>query len=458
MRHRTTVLMAALTLSCGAGVRAQLPPTPSNPATSKGPQLFVAQRIQDLGSMFEGDKTTVTWTLENRGDADLIVDRVMPSCGCTVVQLTDEEKVIRPGASLPLRADFDSTAKRESQVKTISVLTNDAVESELKLELRVKVEVLFETDPATALNLRAVRRGVAGTKAIDFFPGPGRSSLAIRGVEVAEGDPLVFGVEPVTTARGAGQRVKATVPETASLGSVNSVAKVRVEVDGIERERLVPIRGEVIADLSWLPKVVDATRQQSLPGKKFAPITVSAAEKTAFEIVEVSAGPFLEAVVEPGKNPASKSEYNVVLVLRGDAPPGPFAAMLKIQTTSLDQPILEVPVFGVVAPPVEVEPAAVLLRGDGSAAGAVRRVIVRASVPSQRLEIKELTCDDPAVTVRVDEEASSRYTHLKFLEVRLRGDATGAPRKAVLRLTTGVPGAERIEIPVAIESGAGKKP
>lgn len=456
MRNQTRILVAAVTFCWGVSALAQLPPTPSNPAITKGPRLFVAQRIQDLGSMYEGDKTTVTWTLENRGDADLIIDRVNPSCGCTVVQLTDEEKVIRPGVSLALKADFDSTARRESQVKTISVHSNDSVESELKLELRVKVEVLFEMDPATALNLRTVRRGVAGTRGIDFFPGSGHSLLKIRGVEVTEGDPLTLGVEPVTTARGAGQRIKATVPEFASLGSVNSVAKVRIDVDGIERERLVPIRGEVIADLSWLPKVVDATRQQSLPGKKFAPVTVSAAEKTAFEIVEVSAGPLLEATVEPGKNPASKSEYNVVLALRSDAPPGPFAATLKIHTTSLDQPVLEVPVFGMVAPPVEIEPAAVLLRTDGSAAGAVRRVIVRTSVPSQRLEIKELTCDDPAVTVRVDEEASSRYTHLKVLEVRLSGNALGATRKAVLRLTTGVPGAERIEIPVAIEVGAGK--
>jgi hypothetical protein len=282
--------------------------------------------------------------------------------------------------------------------------------------------------------------------------------LTIRGVEVAEGDPVQFTLEPVTTGRGAGQRVIVTVPESASLGSVNSVAKVRIDVDGIERERLVPIRGEVIADLSWLPKVLDATRQQSLPGKKFAPVTVSAAEKTAFEISEVSAGPLLDAAVEPGKHPTSKSEYNVVLTLRGDAPPGPFAATLRIHTTSLDQPVLEVPVFGVVAPPVEVEPPAVLLRDDGSPAGAIRRVILRASLPTQVLEVKELACDDLSVTARVDEEASSRYTHLRFVEVRLRGDPSGASRRATLRVTTGVPGAEHLEIPVAIEVGTGKKP
>lgn len=460
MEHRTNVKVMTLASLCVAGATtwAQLPPTPTNPSAGKGPQLFVAQRIQDLGSMFEGDKATVTWTLENRGDADLVIDRVTPSCGCTVVQLTDEEKVIPPGVSRALKADFDSTARRESQVKTLSVLSNDSVESELKLEIRVNVEILFEMDPPTALSLRTVRRGVPASKGIDFFPGPGRSSVAIRGVEVAEGDPLVFTVEPVAAARGAGQRIKATVPETASLGSVNSVVKVRVDVDGIERERLIPIRGEVTADLSWLPKVVDATRQRSLPGKKFAPVNVSAAEKTAFEIVDVTAGPLLDATVEPGKNPASRSEYNVVLSLRNDAPPGPFAANLTIRTTSLDQPVLEVPVFGIVAPRVEVEPSAVLLRADGSAAGTVRRVILRASAPTQLLEVKELTCDDPTVTARVDEEASSRYTHLKFVEVRLRGDPPGATRRATLRVTTGVPGAERLDIPVLIDAGAAKKP
>ena len=171
---------------------AQLPPTPVGGASEHGPRLFVAQRIQDLGSVIEGDKVMITWMLENRGDANLEIERTTAACGCTVVQLSDDDKVIPPGKTLNLKAEFDSTSRRETQTKTISVLSNDPTEPELKLEFRAKVELLFELDPPSLVNLRTVRRGVAATRTLDLYPGPGRKTLEIRGMEVAEDAPIVF--------------------------------------------------------------------------------------------------------------------------------------------------------------------------------------------------------------------------------------------------------------------------
>jgi len=48
--------------------------------------------------------------------------------------------------------------------------------------------------------------------------------------------------------------------------------------------------------------------------------------------------------------------------LRDDARPGPFGETLRIKTGSLDQPFIEVPVFGIVAARIKMEP---LPRGQG---------------------------------------------------------------------------------------------
>ena len=134
------VLQMWLPISAG-----QLPPTPTGAGSQTGsrPQLFVAQRSQDLGTIIEGDKATVTWILENRGGADLVIERTVPSCGCTVVQLAEDDKVIRPGGSLPLKAEFDSTNRRDVQTKAVTVFSNDPSEPELKLEFKAKVEGEF---------------------------------------------------------------------------------------------------------------------------------------------------------------------------------------------------------------------------------------------------------------------------------------------------------------------------
>ena len=89
--HRSAcIALLALFLPTAA---AQLPPVPGkgDPRQSAVPQLYVEQRVVDIGEVIEGDNPTVSWTLENRGNADLIIERTRASCGCTVVRLKEEE-------------------------------------------------------------------------------------------------------------------------------------------------------------------------------------------------------------------------------------------------------------------------------------------------------------------------------------------------------------------------------
>lgn len=243
--------------------------------------------------------------------------------------------------------------------------------------------------------------------------------------------------------------------ESASLGALNAFAKIRLTVDGVDRERSFPIRGEIVADLTWLPKVVDATRQTSLPGKRLAPVTISSTEKTPFDVVNAAAGPLFDVIIEPNKNLTPRTEYTVTLALREDARPGPFGTMLDIRTTSLDQPMVSIPVFGIVAAALEVDPPMVLLRNDGTANGVRRRVKVQAPTTAA-LEITEVTCDQPAVSVAVDREASSRYLHIRFLDVQLSGKLLPGTHQAALHLVTNRTGSERLDIPVTIEIAPGK--
>ena len=446
------LLPVALLLVVSASAPAQVPPVPEG-ATGEPkptPRLFVTERIHELGSVIEGDKATVRWLLENRGDADLIIERTRSSCGCTVVKLTEEQKLIPPGGSLELEAEFNTRGRRGTQTKTVTVYSNDPSEPTLKLEFKANITRLYEIKPAGLVNLRNVRRGQIAATAIEIFPGAGHKSVEILGIQIPDDSPLSLHAEPFDGETGKGQRIRATVDEYVALGTLKAKATLRLSIDGIERERDVAFRGEVVGDLTWRPKTVDATRQVSIPGKQFAPITIRSVDNRPFDVLEASAGSLFDVTLKPTGKTTRRTQYLVVLTLREDAREGPFGAMLQVRTSSLDQPIVRVPVFGIVAAPIDVDPPMVLLRQDGTDVGTHRRV--KLQVPPQRkLEISEIVCDNEAIVAVVDREASSRYRHIRYLDVKLARELPVGTHSAVLTVTTGVDGTERLTIPISVE-------
>ncbi len=429
----------------------QLPPTPqTNGAADAAPQLVVTQRKINLGAVLEGDKVKLDWLLENRGNAKLVIDRVKPACGCTNVDLTDEEKTIAPGGSLRLRSEFDSTGRRGRQEKAVTVYTNDPLVPAMKLVFTAEVEALFDTKPSSVLNLRAVQRGEVSSTVLEITPGEGRKTIIVTDVEYDDNLPLTWEQESFDTKTGTGQRIRFRVDPYASLGTLTSKAKIKLEVDGIPRERLMPLRAQIVGELTTMPKVLDATRHEARPGKKLPKVTVRAMNKRPFEVLSASAGPLLDVEFKPSGKPKPKSAYTIRLTIRKDAPPGPFGTMLEVRTDSLDQPLVQVPVYGMVAPLVKIEPTVILLRQDGTLMGANRRLRVQAS-PQQELDILSIQCENASITVTIDETASSPYRHLRFLKVELTGKMPPGTYNTTLTLKTGVPGAETLIVPVIVE-------
>ncbi|MGB2986525.1 MAG: hypothetical protein WBE26_11660, partial [Phycisphaerae bacterium] len=238
--------------------------------------------------------------------------------------------------------------------------------------------------------------------------------------------------------------------EYASLGIATAKVTLKLSIDGIERERVVSLRGEVVGDLTWRPKTIDATRQASQWGKQFAPVTIRSTNKAPFDVVEATAGRLFDVTITSAGSVPKRTQYLVVLMLRDDAPAGPFGTTLEVRTSSLDQPVVRVPVFGIVAPRIAVEPPVVLFRQDGTDVGTHRRVKLQV-LPQLKLNISEITCDNDAIVATIDQEASSGYHHIRFLNVKLARELPEGTHHAVLTVMTDIDGAERLEVPVSID-------
>lgn len=443
--------MAAIVVAA-MPVHAQIPPPPEKQPgkAASMPRLFVEKRIHEIGNILEGETAEVAWKLENRGTANLVIDRASAACGCTVVKLRDEDKIVPPGKALDLNVAFNSTGRFGEQNKEVVVFSNDPTEPELKLAFRANVDQLFHSDPATVVNLRVLRRGETVQKPLELMPASGKGDLTITALDVAGGGSFDAKAELLEKKGAKGSKVSFSILESAPLGPVSGTVNVKFRVGDREREKLYSVRGEVVGDLTWLPKVVDATRQPSLAGSSLAPVTVTSTDQRPFKIIEATGGPLLKVSFGPGQNPKPGIEYSVQVGINENAAPGPFGTSLRIVTDSLDQPVVEVPVFGIVAPRVEVEPTTVLLRQDGTPTGTQRRLRIKTADASD-LMINSVESDSPAVGVTMDRQATAKYTHLAYLEVRLTGTLPSGTHHTKIRVATSVAGAEMMEIPVRIE-------
>ena len=77
---------------------------------------------QDLGTVKEGEKVFLKYEATNTGKADLLLQKVAPSCGCTTPKY--EKQPIRPGKKGVIEVTFDTKNRSGKQRKTIMVTTN----------------------------------------------------------------------------------------------------------------------------------------------------------------------------------------------------------------------------------------------------------------------------------------------------------------------------------------------
>jgi len=75
---------------------------------------------QDLGELKEGQIKEVSFYYENVSNNSLLLEDVIPQCGCTVASFDD--KLLLPGEEAIITLSFDSKNKQGLQRKTVSVL------------------------------------------------------------------------------------------------------------------------------------------------------------------------------------------------------------------------------------------------------------------------------------------------------------------------------------------------
>ena len=121
-----TLLLATLLLAaCNAGQ----------------PQIGLEVTNLDLGDVVNGDIVQREVTVHNDGTAELVVETVSTSCGCTKATL--DPMTIPPGESGTLFIEFDSGAHGPELtgilIRQVFVVSNDPEQAEAVVELAANI-------------------------------------------------------------------------------------------------------------------------------------------------------------------------------------------------------------------------------------------------------------------------------------------------------------------------------
>jgi Protein of unknown function (DUF1573) len=127
------VLMFAVLVASGAAVAAEDP----KPAATGGARIAVEPPSFDFGKAIQNKTLQKEFQIRNFGDADLVLDSVTTSCGCTVAE--GYSKVVKPGQSTHLQVSLQTRTSSGKLQKSVLIKSNDPTKGlyELKLEATV---------------------------------------------------------------------------------------------------------------------------------------------------------------------------------------------------------------------------------------------------------------------------------------------------------------------------------
>ena len=117
----------------------QTPAPQPAPSDEPVPRLDLPSVSHDFGRIYARWDTTHIFAVQNLGDADLVLDTLVTSCGCTTAELSSN--VIPPGERADLAVVFDADF-HETQGETVRLVwfaTNDPTQP--WVEVRIAADV-----------------------------------------------------------------------------------------------------------------------------------------------------------------------------------------------------------------------------------------------------------------------------------------------------------------------------
>lgn len=315
--------------------------SPVTAFSDAGPLATLPSEVYDFGRVIQGQKVIHEFEVRNAGNADLVLQRIAPSCGCTAAAVTSP--TIKPGSTEKVRVTFDTSGMYGDKTKTVSILTNARENPELTLKLK-----------------GTVTRGLAVTPERVVFGELSRgSSPAARTQEIAlkVNEDVSWEIAKVSASspylkvaalasQGAEQRYSVTVQPEAPKGELRERLLVEFKDTSVAPIN-VPVTATVLGDLNLTPSIVSfGIVSGSQPIERRIKYECNATTPVSITSITTSDPAVTASMIE------MKGGNHGVLAVKLDPTKvsGDLRATIQLKTTHPEQDTLTLSVYGVQPP------------------------------------------------------------------------------------------------------------
>ncbi len=413
------------------------------------PRIKFDEKTYDLGSLYQGEKRELSIAFRNEGDAPLDIKKIKTTCGCTAV-LTSK-KTLAAGEAGTIGIVFDSKDKIGYQDIRVYLYTNDPREKDYgqyvsAVRIGAEIVSLWNVVPGAAYFGATVRGAELERKVRIVLADKKTRTFTVKGIETPR-SWITATSAPVKTEAGARPAIELTVrlSSDAPPGLVNEV--LRVTTDHPKQPVVnVPVIATLTGEVIWAPEILELQRVRRGEGKERAIVIERPDQKPLLGIETIQ-------IVGPGETDANallevdlvevidRRRFEATVRVKKDAPPGPFTATLRLFTTDPSQPLIEVPVFGIIDGLVQLDPPGVVVEaGKTSAPITVRRD------DGEKVKIASLR----GQACGVAEGDGDRSAPVVSFTFRVTAPADAKPGDAAVLIGTDVAGEETVRLPVRV--------
>jgi hypothetical protein len=110
------------------------------------PVIYIEESKFDFGKVIKGEVVQHRYKYKNNGKAPLVIQKIRPGCGCTVIDNWD--KVVAPGAEGTFEAKLETSRLAVGPInKYADVISNDPKQSSLRCTIAGTIEALLKIEP-----------------------------------------------------------------------------------------------------------------------------------------------------------------------------------------------------------------------------------------------------------------------------------------------------------------------
>ncbi len=308
--------------------------TPKGPVTG-APGIRCDEPVKDFGEVWADGPLKHAYIIRNEGDQDLRIEKVKPSCGCTLAGQFD--KVIPPGGQGKIPISLKTNKLRAKFKKFVTVNSNDPVTPTLRMQLAGTIKHHVDVAPAN-LRFSHVMEDEEHDATATITNNTGKPMELTFQSEQTIGP---FSVELVEKEPGKVYefKVHAKPPYQPKLNratfSLKTNLKEQPKVD-------IPITAYLTPRLELRPHQVVVNTAPAAEMKRLIRFTNNSAKPVKVLSIESDDPKIAAAYTErtPGKN------YEITITIPPGHMPSPTGTLVTVKTDDPQTPTLKIPVKG----------------------------------------------------------------------------------------------------------------